>query len=71
MNKDKIFGGISGLIVGDALGVPVKFEAREVFKSKLVTNMIGYGTYNIPPGTWSDDSSLTVCFVDSLLIDSL
>ncbi len=25
MKKDKIFGGIFGLIIGDALGVPVEF----------------------------------------------
>jgi ADP-ribosyl-[dinitrogen reductase] hydrolase len=66
MNKDKIFGGIFGLIVGDALGVPVEFVPREVLKKNPVTDMIGYGTYNQPPGTWSDDSSLTLCLVDSL-----
>ncbi len=66
MNKDKIFSGIFGLIVGDALGLPVEFEPREVLKAKPVTDMIGYGTYNMPPGTWSDDSSLTLCLVDSL-----
>jgi len=29
--------------------------------------MIGYGTYNQPPGTWSDDSSLTLCLAESLV----
>jgi ADP-ribosylglycohydrolase len=28
--------------------------------------MTGYGTYDLPPGTWSDDSSLTFCLADSL-----
>ena len=28
--------------------------------------MIGYGTYNLPPGTWSDDSSLTFCLADAM-----
>jgi ADP-ribosylglycohydrolase len=28
--------------------------------------MIGYGTYNQPPGTWSDDSSLTFCLAEAL-----
>ena len=28
--------------------------------------MIGYGTYNLPPGTFSDDSSLTFCLAEAL-----
>jgi ADP-ribosylglycohydrolase len=28
--------------------------------------MRGYGTYNQPPGTWSDDTSLALCLADSL-----
>ena len=64
--RNKIFGGIFGLIVGDALGVPVEFVPRGKLKDNPVTDMIGYGTYNMPPGTWSDDSSLTLSLVDSL-----
>ncbi|MDR2570053.1 MAG: ADP-ribosylglycohydrolase family protein [Oscillospiraceae bacterium] len=64
--KDKIFSGIIGLCVGDALGVPVEFESRESLMNNPVTDMRGYGTYNMPPGTWSDDTSLTLCLVDSL-----
>ncbi|MEK1832101.1 ADP-ribosylglycohydrolase family protein [Priestia megaterium] len=29
--------------------------------------MTGYGTYNQPEGTWSDDTSLTMCLIDNLL----
>ena len=46
----KIYSGIMGLVVGDALGVPVEFNRRDSFH---VTDMIGYGTYDLPPGTWS------------------
>ncbi len=67
MEKDKIFGGIFGLIVGDALGVPVEFQSRDFLKKYPINDMIGYGTHNVPPGTWSDDSSLTLCLVDSLI----
>jgi ADP-ribosylglycohydrolase len=35
-------------------------------KNNPVTDMTGFGTYNQPPGTWSDDSSLTLCLADSL-----
>ncbi len=58
---NKIYNGIMGLVVGDALGVPVEFKKRGTY---TVTNMTGYGTYNQPPGTWSDDSSLTLATLD-------
>lgn len=60
--KDILFG----VAVGDALGVPVEFETREKILKKPVIDMIGYGTYGLPPGTWSDDSSLTFCLADAL-----
>ena len=28
--------------------------------------MDGYGTYNLPPGTWSDDTSLSLCLAEAL-----
>ncbi len=31
--------------------------------------MIGFGTYNLPKGTWSDDSTMTFCLAESLLDD--
>lgn len=58
--------GILGAIVGDALGVPVEFKDRAQIAKDPVTDMIGYGTYNQPPGTWSDDSSLLLCLLSSL-----
>ena len=61
-----ILNGVMGLVVGDALGVPVEFKDRESLKQDPVTNMRGYGTYNQPPGTWSDDSSMTLALLDSL-----
>ncbi|MDO4815619.1 MAG: ADP-ribosylglycohydrolase family protein [Bacillota bacterium] len=63
---DYIKGSIWGLIVGDALGVPVEFEDREALKQNPVTGMRGYGTYNLPEGTWSDDSSMTLCTIAAL-----
>jgi ADP-ribosylglycohydrolase len=52
--------------VGDALGVAVEFRSRATISACPVTNMIGYGTYNMPPGTWSDDSSMTFCLGEAL-----
>lgn len=54
-----------GLAVGDALGVPVEFKPRGTFH---VTGMQGYGTHNQPPGTWSDDTSLSLALADNLLV---
>jgi ADP-ribosyl-[dinitrogen reductase] hydrolase len=61
-----VIAGILGVCVGDALGLPVQFESRRVRKKRPVTEMIGYGVFNKPPGSWSDDSSLTLCLVDAL-----
>ncbi len=63
---DKIKGGIFGVAVGDALGVPYEFLDRNQMDKKPARDMIGYGTHNQPEGTWSDDSSLTFCLMDSL-----
>ena len=59
----KKYDAIMGLVIGDAVGVPVEFRPRDTFN---VTDMIGYGTYNQPPGTWSDDSSMTLATVESM-----
>ncbi|BAZ53610.1 putative ribosylglycoyhdrolase [Nostoc sp. NIES-4103] len=62
----KTLSGLMGLCVGDALGVPVEFTSRAERVKSPVTKMLGYGTWNQPPGTWSDDSSLTFCLAESL-----
>ena len=64
--KEKIFGGIIGLCIADALGTPVEFQSREALAHNPVTDMLGYGTHSQPPSTWSDDTSLTLCLLDSL-----
>ena len=63
----KIKDGICGLVVGDALGVPVEFKTREYLTEKPVTEMKGHGTYNMPKGTWSDDTSLTLATMQSIV----
>ncbi|PWK77755.1 ADP-ribosylglycohydrolase [Mucilaginibacter oryzae] len=55
-----------GVAVGDALGVPVEFKSRESIAQMPVNDMAGFGTHDQPPGTWSDDSSLTFCLADVL-----
>lgn len=62
--ENEIYNGIMGLVVGDALGVPFEFKKRDSF---ICPGMTGYGTYDQPPGTWSDDSSMTLATLDSLI----
>ena len=59
-------GGIFGLAVADALGVPVEFTGRAALREDPVTGMRGQGTHHQPKGTWSDDTSMTLCLADSL-----
>jgi ADP-ribosylglycohydrolase len=63
---DKIKGALFGLAVGDALGVPVEFKDRTYLQRFPIKGMTGYGTWNQPAGTWSDDSSLAFCLAESL-----
>lgn len=56
-----------GVAVADAMGVPYEFNSREqMLKNPAQDKMVGYGRYNVPAGTWSDDSSLTFCLAESL-----
>jgi ADP-ribosylglycohydrolase len=59
--------GLLGVACGDALGLPVEFIARGALRKRPVTDMRGNGTHNQPPGTWSDDTSLTLCVAESLI----
>lgn len=58
--------GMMGVVLGDCLGMPVQFLTREEIKKNPVKTMEGYGTYNMPPGTWSDDSSMALATLFSL-----
>ncbi len=55
-----------GLSVADAIGVPVEFQTRSELDKNPVTDIRGYGTYNQPPGYFSDDSSLAFGLAESL-----
>ena len=58
--------GMMGLVVGDALGVPVEFVSGEELSKRPVRGMTGHGTYNVPKGSWSDDSSMALATLDVL-----
>jgi len=64
--SEKIHSAIYSSVVGDALGVPVQFATREELNLCAVKNMLGYGRYDQPEGTWSDDTSMILCTIESL-----
>ncbi|WP_419869323.1 ADP-ribosylglycohydrolase family protein [Chryseobacterium sp. CT-SW4] len=64
--KSRLKAGVFGLCIGDALGVPVEFRRREDLKKNPVKQYLEYMSWNQPKGTWSDDSSLTLCLAEEL-----
>lgn len=63
---EAIRSALFGVAVGDALGVPAEFKTREFLRENPITDMTGHGTHHQPPGTFSDDSSLTFCLAEAL-----
>ena len=64
--EEKIKAVMLGHAVADALGVPVEFCSREELEEEPVTKMMGFGTYPVPEGCWSDDTSMALAALDSL-----
>ena len=62
-----IRNAILGYIIGDAVGVPFEGISPESMKEKSVFDILGFGVHNQPPGTWSDDTSLMLCTIESLI----
>lgn len=68
MKTNKVVDALLGVAIGDAVGVPFEFKSRDEMERNPAKDMIGFGTHRQPPGTWSDDSSLTFCLAESLVI---
>ncbi len=63
---EMIRSGVFGVVTGDALGCPVQFRAREEVQALPVRGMRGHGTFDLPAGTWTDDSSLTLALLSAI-----
>ncbi len=63
----KIKDGVIGHAIGDAMGVPLEFSIREKLLEHPVTTMRGYGSHPVPEGTWSDDTSMEIATMDSII----
>jgi ADP-ribosylglycohydrolase len=69
---ERIKGGIWGLLVGDALGVPYEFHPPETIPPAGQIEMdppLGFQRAHrgVPAGTWSDDGAHALCLLASLL----
>ena len=65
--NEKLKAGVVGAIIGDAVGVPYEFRSNNEMIFNPCKDMVGYGTYNKPAGTWSDDSSMILATLDSVV----
>jgi len=70
--RNKIKGGIIGLLVGDALGVPYEFHAREEIPALDEIEFeppAGFRRAHagVSPGTYSDDGAQALILLNSLL----
>ncbi|PUA30903.1 MAG: ADP-ribosylglycohydrolase [Cellvibrio sp. 79] len=61
----KFRGAILGLALGDALGTTLEFTRRD--SSSHLTDIVGGGPFNLDSGQWTDDTSMALCLMHSLL----
>ena len=61
--RDRAKGALWGLIVGDCLGSPIQFTGKELHP--WITDMVKCPVFGLPPGYWTDDSSMAMCIMDS------
>ncbi len=70
--EERIAGGLYGLLIGDALGVPYEFHPpRQIPPREQIEFDPPPGFHrahgSVPPGTWSDDGAHALCLLASLL----
>ncbi|MFN8522660.1 MAG: ADP-ribosylglycohydrolase family protein [Chloroflexota bacterium] len=69
---DRLRGGVLGLLIGDALGVPYEFHRAADIPAWAHIEMepppgFPRSHSGTPPGTWSDDGAQALCLLASLL----
>jgi ADP-ribosylglycohydrolase len=70
--QERLAGGLVGLLVGDALGVPYEFHGADQIPPPAAIEFEpppGFARAHggVPPGTWSDDGAHALCLLASLL----
>lgn len=66
LERNIIINSLIGFAIGDAFGVPVEFCERDYVKSLNLNDMIS-GTHNVQKGSWSDDTSMIIATMDSII----
>lgn len=64
-DPDRQRGAFLGLAVGDAVGATLEFRAPGSFAP--IDDMLGGGPFDLPPGAWTDDTSMAACMAQSLV----
>jgi ADP-ribosyl-[dinitrogen reductase] hydrolase len=63
--NDRLKGCLWGSFVGDALGAPYEFKKRGTFRTS--DKYISGGKFNLKPGEWTDDTSMSLCAMASII----
>ena len=63
--RDRAKGALWGLVVGDCLGSPIQFSGKD--DHPWITEMVECPVFKLPPGYWTDDSSMAMCIMDSYI----
>jgi len=64
----RALGCMFGMARGDALGHTLEFTPVRYDSQQLITGMVGGGRFMLQPGQWTDDTSMGLCILDSLLM---
>ena len=64
-NAQRAKGMLWGLVVGDCLGSPIQFSDKD--DHPHITEMEPCPVFGLPPGYWTDDSSMAFCVMDSFI----
>lgn len=72
LDHHRVSGGMLGLLVGDALGVPYEFKSPQDIPDLGKIEMLPPKNFNrshagVPPGTWSDDGAQALCLARTII----
>lgn len=68
MPRERFTGCLVGLALGDALGAPLEFMARDQIAAYYgeVRELIGGGWLNVDPGEYTDDTQMALAIAESI-----
>ncbi len=65
LDASRFRGALLGLAVGDALGATLEFKPPGTFTP--ISDMVGQGPFDLPPGAYTDDTAMALCLAESLV----